>query len=177
MNSIFLVAGVSGSGKSTIGRLLAAEIGARFLDGDDFHPPANVRKMANGEPLTDADRIPWLDKLAHILSEHASRGEGVVLACSALRKSYRARLRESVPTLQTIYLDGSQALLAARMRQRKDHFMKAEMLESQLAALEEPEHAIRISIDQPARACVEEILRLLSRDGGQGPGAGIDTPH
>ncbi|WP_395245004.1 gluconokinase [Agromyces sp. MMS24-K17] len=127
-----LVMGVSGSGKSTVGAAIAAALGASFVDGDDLHPPANVAKMAGGSPLDDADREPWLDRVGETLAGGAS----VVVACSALKRRYRDRIRAIAPGTVTIALDGGRDLLASRLGARVDHFMPAALLDSQLAALE-----------------------------------------
>lgn len=156
-----LVIGVSGSGKSTIGRQLAESLKGEFIDGDDYHPPENVEKMANGIPLTDADRIPWLARLVDELITRQNSPTPTVLACSALRESYRQIFKSAFPGLTMIYLHGSYALIERRMRQRAAHFMKADMLKSQFATLEEPADAIRVSIDQPAGAIIDEILGQL----------------
>lgn len=127
-----IVMGVSGAGKSTVGAALAAALGASFVDGDDLHPPANVAKMAGGVPLDDDDRAPWLDEVGRTLAGGAS----VVVACSALKRRYRDRIRAVAPDTVTIALDGSRELLGARLGARIDHFMPASLLDSQLGALE-----------------------------------------
>jgi gluconokinase len=129
-----VVMGVSGSGKTTFGRALAAQLGVRFLDADDFHPPENVARMAAGIPLTDADRGPWLERLAGLLPEVST-----VLACSALKRRYRDRLRAGCPDLRYVFLTAPEAVLAARMAARRDHYMPPSLLRSQLDALEPPE--------------------------------------
>ncbi|RJO73825.1 gluconokinase [Nocardia panacis] len=126
--------GVSGSGKSTVGALLAARLGVDYAEGDEFHPPANVAKMSAGIPLTDADRTPWLDLIATWLTAHRERG-GVV-SCSALKRSYRDRLRAAAPEAFFLHLAADRAELMARMTGRAGHFMPASLLDSQLAALE-----------------------------------------
>lgn len=125
--------GVAGSGKSTVGALLAARLGLPFVDGDALHPPANVTKMAAGLPLDDDDRAPWLDAVGERLASG-----GVVVACSALRRAYRDRLREAAPAARFVLLHGTRELLAARLAARSDHFMPAALLDSQLATLELP---------------------------------------
>ncbi|MBI5160678.1 MAG: gluconokinase [Micrococcales bacterium] len=128
-----VVMGVSGSGKTTMGELLASRLGVPFVDGDDLHPAANVEKMRAGRPLTDDDRDPWLDAVGARLAEGP-----VVLACSALKRAYRDRLRAAAPALRLIYLRGSAGLLRHRMEHRAGHYMPPRLLESQLATLEPP---------------------------------------
>ena len=156
--------GVSGSGKSTIGRAVAAALGAEFLEGDKFHPAANIAKMSRGEPLDDADRAPWLDRMADALARAKSAGQSVVLAASVLKRYYRDRLRRGAPDLRLVYLKGGEALIHERMMARKGHFMPAGLLDSQFAALEEPgpdESAIVIDVTPPLDIVVGELLRLL----------------
>jgi len=133
MPTPIIVMGVSGSGKTTVGKLLATALGWPFVDGDDLHPAANKEKMAAGVALSDADRAPWLDAIAAVLA----RGS-VVVACSALRRRYRDRLRVAAPGLRLLYLHGSPELLLERVSGRKHAFMPAKLLDSQLATLEEP---------------------------------------
>ena len=151
-----VVMGVSGSGKTTVGAALADAFGLRFVDGDALHPAANVAKMAAGIPLDDADRAPWLDAIGAVLAAGP-----VVVACSALKRAYRDRLRAAAPGLQLVFLDGDRALLASRMTARPGHFMPASLLDSQLATLERPEpdeHALTADIARPA----EEIVTALA---------------
>ena len=158
-----VVMGVCGSGKSTIGGLLAQSLGLRFVEGDELHPPRNVALMAAGTALTDEDRAAWLDALAEQLS--AAQASGAVLTCSALRRRYRDRLRVAAPDLRLVHLHGDRACLAARMRRRSGHFMPASLLSSQLAALELPaadEHALVADIDRPPEQIVGEVCRRLS---------------
>ncbi len=133
--SRIVVMGVSGAGKSTVGPLLAAALGLPFADGDAFHPPPNLAKMAAGTPLTDADRWPWLAAIAAWL---AAQERGAVVACSALRRAYRDRLRAGAPGVRFVHLAGDRALIAARQAARPGHFMPASLLESQFATLEPP---------------------------------------
>jgi len=138
---LVVVMGVSGSGKSTVGGLLAQRLGVPYAEADDFHPPANVAKMAAGHPLDDADRAPWLDAIAGWITDR--HGEGGVVSCSALRRRYRDRLRKAAPALFFVHLDGPEELIASRLTARTGHFMPAGLLRSQLDALEplEPDEA------------------------------------
>ncbi len=159
-----IVMGVSGSGKSTIGMGLARALGWDFRDGDAFHPAANVAKMKSGAPLTDDDRWPWLDTIARHVTDLERQGAHVVIACSALRRAYRDRLRASGARLRFVHLAGSFALIDARMKARRDHFMPASLLESQFATLEEPtdeENVVRVSIEAGPEAIVAEAVRRL----------------
>ena len=141
-----LVMGVSGCGKTTIGRKLAVALGLPFIEGDKYHSADNRSKMASGEPLTDADRLPWLSTLSRMLAEHESTG-GSVLACSALKESYRAILRSGLAgRLEIVWLDGSREVLLARVSHRPGHFFPPELLDSQLRTLEPPLPAIRLNI-------------------------------
>ncbi|MBK8905805.1 MAG: gluconokinase [Anaerolineaceae bacterium] len=160
MAQLFVLMGVSGSGKTTVGQALAARLDCPFYDGDDFHPPENVAKMASGTPLNDADRAPWLARLAELLEKHGERGEKAVLACSALKQKYREKLRVS-QQVQFVYLAGSFDLIWQRMAERTNHYMKADMLRSQFAALEPPkvDEAIYVSIDQDVDEIVDQILK------------------
>lgn len=159
-----IVMGVSGSGKSTIGMGLAEALGWDFRDGDAFHPPANVAKMKSGAPLTDDDRWPWLDAIAGHVASLEQQGEHVVIACSALKRAYRDRLRASGARLRFVHLAGSFALIDARMKARRDHFMPPSLLESQFATLEEPtadENVVRVPIEAGPAAIVAEALSRL----------------
>jgi len=135
---LYVVMGVAGSGKSTIGAALARALGVEFVEGDAYHPPDNVRRMAAGIPLTDADRAGWLRALAARLHEAKAAGTGLVMTCSALRRSYRDVLRAGASDLRFIFLRGPRSLIAERLAGRRGHFMPASLLESQFAALEEP---------------------------------------
>jgi gluconokinase len=135
---LFVVMGVTGSGKSVIGAALARSLGVEFVDGDDFHSPANVARMASGIPLTDEDRAEWLGALAGNIREASDAGRSIVVACSALKRRYRDILRAGVPELKFILLEGSRRLIAERLARRAGHFMPPSLLDSQLATLEEP---------------------------------------
>jgi gluconokinase len=149
---IVVVMGVSGSGKSTVGALLAERLGVEFLDADEFHPPENVAKMAAGVPLTDADRRPWLERLNAELQNR----KDAVLACSALKESYRRTLAQGVDC-RFVHLRGPIELIRARMQERRHRYMPASLLESQFAALEPPAGAIEVDIALPAEDCVAKI--------------------
>jgi gluconokinase len=154
---IVLVMGVSGSGKTTIGERLAANLRARFLDADDFHPAENVAKMAAGTPLTDEDRAPWLARLNETL-----RGEtNAVLACSALKEKYRKTLREGLRDFRIVHLKGNYDFIHARLAARKHRYMPASLLQSQFAALEAPGDAIEVNVADDVEACVAKIAKAL----------------
>lgn len=159
-----IVMGVCGCGKTTVGRGLARELGCEFLDADDFHPEANVAKMAKGVALTDDDRWPWLDAIVEAMRERAPRGSGAVIACSALKQAYRDRLRRGVGTVdevRIVYLKGDTATIASRLASRSGHYMPASLLESQFAALEEPGDAIVVDIRQPAEDQARQAAAAL----------------
>jgi gluconokinase len=153
---IIVVMGVAGSGKSTVGALLAQKLGFEFLDADEHHPPENVEKMAAGIALDDQDRWPWLQRL----NAELHRREDVVLACSALKESYRARLGDGLRCC-FVHLRGSPELIGARLAARQHRYMPASLLASQFAALEPPAHAIDVDVAQPAAECVSAILAQL----------------
>ena len=165
MNSaLVVVMGVSGCGKSTVGRALAEALGLRFIEGDEWHPPRNVALMAAGTPLTDDDRRDWLQALAGQLAAAAAQGQGLVLSCSALKRSYRDQLRAGAAALRIVYLHGSAALLAARMATRPGHYMPPSLLPSQLDTLEPPtadEGPILLDIALPPEALVAAALAQL----------------
>jgi gluconokinase len=157
---IVIVMGTTGSGKTTIGSLLAERLGWEFVDADDFHPPANVEKMKHGIPLTDADREPWLKALHDKIVQWSAEGRNVVLACSALKQSYREELRAS-RDVKFVYLKGSYELFSQRVLARKGHFAKQDLLASQFATLEEPADAIAVDAAPPPEEIVAEVCRQL----------------
>lgn len=159
-----VVMGVSGSGKTTIGEVLAARLGWRYEDADTFHPAANVAKMSAGQPLTDEDRWPWLKAIAAEIDRVCETGGHVVIGCSALRRVYRDILVHGRTDIRIVYLAGSQQLIAGRLSRRQGHFMPAALLASQFRTLEPPgeaEHALTVSIDAPVDAIVDDILDQL----------------
>lgn len=156
-----VVMGVSGSGKTTVGELLAAQMGWPFYDGDKFHTPENVAKMAAGTPLTDADRAGWLAVLAGLIRDGLARGESGVLACSALKEKYRDLLRVDESRVHFVYLRGSFDLIWERMLLRQNHYMKASMLQSQFASLEEPGGVLTCDITAPPEQIVDAIVAGL----------------
>ena len=153
---IVVVMGVCGCGKSTVGEALAASLGWPFLDADDFHPAANVEKMAQGTPLTDEDRWPWLDRIAAELSTILAHGGHAVLACSALKASYRARLARA-GDVRFVHLVGDFDTIAARLASRQHRYMPPSLLESQFAALEPPADALEVDVRQPVAEQVRAI--------------------
>lgn len=162
--SFAVVMGVSGSGKTTIARGVATGLGWDLLEGDAFHPPANVEKMSHGVPLTDDDRWPWLRAIAAEIDSQAEQGRSVVVACSALKRVYRDLLLTGRPGGILVYLDGSPELIAARMAARKGHFMPPKLLESQFATLEPPapdEQPVTVSIAPSPDAIIADVVRRL----------------
>ena len=154
---IVLVMGVAGVGKTTVGEALADALGARFIDADDYHPPENVAKMKAGVPLQDADRWPWLQRLNQVLREEAN----AVLACSALKDSYRRRLGEGVTDFKVVFLHAAPELIRERMKTRQHRYMPPALLESQLATLEPPTGAIAIDVAAPLEESVAAIVARL----------------
>ncbi|HWJ48182.1 MAG TPA: gluconokinase [Candidatus Udaeobacter sp.] len=157
---ILIVMGVVGAGKTTVGKLLASQLGWEFADADDFHPESNVEKIRHGIALTDADREPWLDHLRDAIVRWIADGKNVVLACSALKRAYRAKLCLG-PEVRLVYLKGSVALIADRLRSRHGHFAGESILVSQLADLEEPETAITVEINDTPQQIVAQIRKAL----------------
>ncbi len=160
-----IVMGVSGSGKSTIAAALADRLGWTFEDGDRFHPASNVAKMSAGHPLTDDDRWPWLQAIADEIDRVCEAGGHVVVACSALKRTYRDLLVHGRSDVRIVFLDGNQALIAGRLGNRKGHFMPPGLLDSQFKTLERPqadEHPITVSIDAPVEAIVSNIVTQMT---------------
>ena len=151
--------GVSGSGKTTLGKALAQKLGWDFFDADDFHPPENIAKMTAGIALSDSDRAPWLAALHNQLLSTLKAGHHPVLACSALKETYRTQLLEGMDGIAVIYIKGSYDLVRSRMSRREDHFMKPEMLQSQFDALEEPKDAIVLDVEMSLEYMIDTIIR------------------
>jgi gluconokinase len=159
---VLVLMGVSGSGKTTVGRILADQLGWTFVEADDFHPPANVEKMRAGTPLTDADRRPWLDALRQRIDAACDSGENVVLACSALKHAYQDYLERDEPAcVHYVYLHGSEELIRQRLAARKGHFMNPRLLHSQFDILEPPADALRVDVSPPPEEIAAEIRRKL----------------
>ena len=163
MISVITMMGVSGCGKTTIGNLLADQLGWQFIESDDFHSEADIQKMSSGIPLTDADRWPWLERLNSLLREEINHGQQIVLSCSALKRSYRDVLYSGIEDGVYVYLKGSYDLIRERMQQR-EHFMKSDMLLSQFDALEEPQDAVVIDIRLSEDEIINQIMSKLTRE-------------
>ena len=162
---IVVVMGVCGSGKTSVGQLLAQRLGWAFIEGDDLHPESNRRKMAAGSPLTDEDRWPWLDRIANEMRSAGEEGRSMVVACSALRRVYRDRLRGCGADVRFLHLTGASALLRSRMARREGHFMPAGLLDSQLATLEYagPAETVHdLDISQDVESLVRSALDVLA---------------
>jgi carbohydrate kinase (thermoresistant glucokinase family) len=160
-----IVMGVAGSGKTTVAEALAKRIRWAFKDGDAFHPQSNVEKMRSGQPLTDDDRWPWLRAIAAEIDRVIAAGGHVIIACSALKRAYREILVGPRTGVRLIYLKGDRDIILRRLQARRGHFMPPQLLDSQLATLEEPgadERAIAVNIDAPIEAIVDEVLRRLA---------------
>lgn len=160
---IVVVMGVAGSGKTTVGRALAASLGRPFFDADDFHPPENIARMRAGVPLTDADREPWLASLCALIERADAAGEDIVLACSALRARFRERLRAAAKDLRYVYLDAGRGVITHRLAERTGHFMSPDLVTSQFADLEEPADALVLDASRAPKELVAEIERELEK--------------
>ena len=173
MRCAVVVMGVSGSGKSTIGAAIADALALRFVDGDSLHSPANVQRMQSGIPLTDDDRWPWLDRIGAELADAVRSPKGVVVACSALKRTYRDRIRAAAPTVRFVFLDGERETIEARMATRSGHYMPTSLLTSQLATLERPGRdergVLTLSIERAVAEIVDAAVRALT------PSAADDT--
>ncbi len=158
---IVILIGVSGSGKTTVGKLLAESLGWSFYEGDDFHSQRNVSKMLAGVPLSDEDRVPWLSAIHQLVHELIRKSQRAVVTCSALKKTYRKFITEGHPHVAVVYLRGNYALIHSRLRSRTDHFMKADLLASQFNVLEEPYEVPSIDVSQAPEVMVEQIKGML----------------
>jgi len=168
---VIVTMGVSGAGKTTLGRALAERLGFRFEEGDDWHDPASVEKMRRGQPLSDGDRGPWLARLNRAIREWVASDQNVVLACSALRRSHREALRSGLTDprqLRLVFLDGTRDAVERQLRGRTGHFMPAALLPSQLEALEPPgpAEAIRVGIGTPVERAVDAVIDALESNAG-----------
>ncbi len=159
---IIVVMGVAGSGKTTIGTMLAEALHCAFVEGDTFHPAANIEKMSRGIPLTDADREPWLAAIHARILAAEQRGECLVVGCSALKQQYRDFLNRGTHIIW-VYLKGAEELIAARIALRREHYMKAGMLPSQFADLEEPGDALVADISRPPEVILDDLLQQLGK--------------
>jgi gluconokinase len=157
---VIVVLGVAGSGKTTVGTMLADALHCPYLDGDSLHSPENIDKMSQGIPLTDSDRGPWLSALHGRIRDFVDRGQDLVVGCSALKHEYRHVLARGI-LIRWVYLKASPTLIRARLNERQNHFMKADLLESQFEALEEPSEAVVVDAAEPPKAIVERILLRL----------------
>ncbi len=154
--------GVSGCGKTTVGKLLSETTGIPFVDADAFHPKENIQKMTNGVALTDADRKPWLENLNQELIRQ-SRKQGAILACSALKENYRKILSKDISTIQWIYLKGDFKLIQERMQNRENHFMDVNLLQSQFDTLETPEYGMHLSISDTPTDIITQVLNKIKQ--------------
>jgi gluconokinase len=153
--------GVSGAGKTAVGELLAERLGWALVDGDDLHPASNIRKMTAGVPLTDEDRFPWLQKIRDAIVEHSRSGRSAIVACSALKESYRKLLLQGQLDTRLVYLRGTPAVLERRLGERRGHFFDPNLLTSQLETMEEPKDALVVDVDAELEAVVEAVASAL----------------
>jgi gluconokinase len=161
---VIVIMGVAGSGKTTVGALLAGRLGWPYAEADNFHPQSNVDKMAAGQPLTDADRKPWLEAIGRWIDERGAADQPGVVSCSGLKRAYRDLLRDGRPEVRVVFLEGSRELIMRRLVARHGHFMKAAMLDSQFADLEEPapdEGVLVVSIERTPEEIVDQIISAL----------------
>lgn len=161
VSMVIIVMGVTGAGKSTIGRMLAAQLDWPFFDADDFHPKANVEKMHSGRPLSDTDRVPWLAALRVLIADCVRQGRDAVVACSALKAEYRARLRVDRDRIVFVYLVGDPALIRTRLAARQEHFMPPALLDSQMALLEPPTDGLCVDVALPPATIIDNIREAL----------------
>ena len=159
---VVILMGVSGAGKSAVGELLADRLGWGFYDGDDFHPASNIRKMTAGEPLTDEDRGPWLELIRAQIHRLEVTGTDAIVACSALKETYRQQLLDGSRHTRLVYLRGSRALIEQRLRQRKDHYFDVGLLSSQFETLEEPTNAVVVEIDGDLQSVTSAVAGALA---------------
>ncbi|HUA36800.1 MAG TPA: gluconokinase [Candidatus Sulfopaludibacter sp.] len=164
---VLIFMGVSGSGKTTVGKLFAKKTGAEFFEGDEFHPPGNIEKMRRGIPLTDADRTKWLQTLREIIQRSLAAGKFTVMACSVLKAAYRDLLQAGDPRVQFVHLTGPRTLIEARLKARTNHFMPATLLDSQLATLEPPVDALTFSCETSPDEIVNALLQALGVAGAE----------
>ena len=157
---IIIVWGAAGSGKTTIGKALAARMSYSFFDADDYHPTANIEKMSGGQPLTDSDRLPWLNRLRELVDAYDD-SKNAVLACSALRACYRDILGFALPHVRSVLLDGSKSIVASRLLARTDHFMPTALLDSQFKMLEREHEGLTLSIEQAPEDLVQAVTQWL----------------
>ena len=165
---VVLLMGVSGSGKTAVGERLAMLTSWPFVDGDDLHPPANIEKMSAGVPLSDVDRQPWLAAIRQVIEEHERVGTSAIIACSALKAKYRRYLLTGTQGVRLVYLQGDQKLLEQRLRDRRGHFFDASLLASQLATLEEPVEAVRISVEANLESVTAAVVTALGLETDRG---------
>jgi gluconokinase len=158
---VVIVMGVSGAGKTTVGKALAQALGWRFVDADDLHPKSNIAKMAAGVPLTDEDRWPWLQVLRGVMEDALARGESLVMACSALKRAYRKVLEVDPSQVRWVFLNAPHDVLARRLAQRHGHFMPPSLLDTQLAALEVPPDALEVDVSPPPDVVVQHLREGL----------------